>query len=80
MGAAERDDVDIGFAQRARIAMHQFEQHGIVHVALLDRSRTFSTTLHPSRGDGVTWPLNRSLSVAAQGTTQASLRIAINVP
>lgn len=67
-------------SSHAVLTIEQLHAGDYQAMALLDRSRTFSTTLHPSRGDGVTWPLNRSLSVAAQGTTQASLRIAINVP
>lgn len=49
-------------------------------MALLDRNRTFTTTLHPSRGDGITWPLNQSVTATGTGTSRATLRIGINVP
>lgn len=49
-------------------------------MALLDRNRTFATTLHPNRGDGITWPLNQSVSATGTGTSNATLRIGLNVP
>ena len=49
-------------------------------MALLDRNRTFATTLQPSRGDGITWPLNQLVTATGTGASQATLRIGINVP
>lgn len=67
-------------SSHAVLTIEQLHAGDYQAMALIDRGRTFATTLHPSRGDGVTWPLNKALSVASQGTTQQSLRIGFNVP
>ncbi len=49
-------------------------------MAVLDRDRSFRTTLSPSRGDGVTLPLNTAVQVAATGETKVALHIGLTVP
>jgi hypothetical protein len=62
------------------LSLEQLHGGSYQAMALLDRGRSFATTLRPNRGDGITWPLNQAINAAATGTTQATLRIAINVP
>lgn len=49
-------------------------------MALLDRDRSFRSTLSPSRGDGVTWPLNTAIQVAESGESSANLHVGYTVP
>ena len=46
----------------------------------VDRDRSFRSTVSPSRGDGVTWPLNAAVEIAPTGETQADLHIGFTVP
>lgn len=65
---------------RAALVFEQLHSGDYQAMALLDRGRTFRTTQRPSRGDGVTWPLNQPISIPASGSTQTTLRIALDIP
>jgi hypothetical protein len=64
----------------AALSFEQIHSGDYQAMALLDRQRTFGTTLHPSSGDGITWPLNQPISVPVSGSGQGSLAITLNVP
>jgi len=65
---------------RAELGFEQLHSGDYQAMALLDRGQTFRTTQRPSRGDGITWPLNQPVSVPASGSTQTTLRIALDIP
>lgn len=66
--------------QTAELVIEQLHAGDYQVMALLDRDRSFRSSLSPSRGDGVTLPLNTAVRVAATGETQRTLRIGFTVP
>lgn len=66
--------------QSAELVIEQLHAGDYQVMALLDRDRSFRSTLSPSRGDGVTLPLNTIVQLPATGETQRTLRIGFTVP
>ena len=64
----------------AELVFNQIHAGRYQVMALLDRDRSFRSTVSPSRGDGVTWPLNAAVEIAPTGETQADLHIGFTVP
>lgn len=67
-------------AQQVELDLQQLHAGDYKVMALLDRDRSFRSTLSPSRGDGVTLPLNTAIRVGATGETRGSLHIGYTVP